>query len=128
MSFNLIKSLLKFSIGHTAILGDIYQFYNVFKLRPTCWHLQPFVWQAKLDPNQPITIAVIKTLIYVNSASAPLSEEGLRQLADLVRDEDPELADFLTDGHFVDDLNDSLEDLQAALRLQEAVDRAFSLV
>ena len=34
MSMNLIKMLLKFSIGHTAISGDISQFYNVFKLKP----------------------------------------------------------------------------------------------
>ena len=71
-------------------------------------------------------IAVIKTLIYGNSASAPLSEEGMRQLADLVREEDPELADFLTKCRFVDDLNESLESLGAALRLQAAVDRAFA--
>jgi hypothetical protein len=48
-----------------------------------------------------VDIAVIKTLNYGNSASAPLSEEGMRQLADLVREEDPELADFLTKCRFM---------------------------
>ena len=126
MSFNLIKMLLKFTIGHTAISGDISQFYNVFKLRPKFWHLQLFLWQAGLDPGKPVDIAVIKTLIYGNSASAPLSEEGMRQLDDLVRKEDPELADSLTNGRFVHNLNDSLENLKAALRLQAAVDKAFA--
>ena len=111
MSFNLIKMLLKFAIGHTAIFGDNSQFYNVFKLRPEYWHLQLFLWQESLDPDKPIDIAVIKTLIYGNSASALLSEEGMRQLAVLVREEDPGLADFLTDGRFVDNLNDSLENI-----------------
>ena len=126
MSFNLIKMLLKFYIGHTAILGDISQFYNVFKLRPKFCHLQLFLWQAGLNPSKPVDIAFIKTLIYGNSASAPLSEEGMRQLDDLVRKEDPELADSLTNGRFGHNLNDSLENLKAALRLQAAVDRAFA--
>ena len=43
LSFNLIKMLLRFSIGHTALSGDISQFYNVFKLRPKYWHLQLFL-------------------------------------------------------------------------------------
>ena len=45
---------------------------------------------CSMDPDKPIDIAVIKTLIYGNSASALLSEEGMRQLAGLVREEDPE--------------------------------------
>ena len=126
MSFELIKMLLRFSIGESALSGDISQFYNVFKLRPEYWHLQLFLWQAELDPNNPADIAVIKTLIYGNSASAPLSEEGMRQLAALVREYDPELADFLTNGRFVDDLNESMASLQAALRLKAAVDAAFA--
>ena len=115
--------LLKFSIGHTAISGDISQFYNVFKLKPEFWNLQLFLWQEAMDPGTLVNIAVIKTLIYGNSASAPLSLEGMRQLAEIVREFDPELADFLTDGRFVDDLNDSLATLEAALRLQKAVDK-----
>ena len=106
MSFNLIKMLLKFSIGHTALSGDIFQFYNVFKLRPQYWHLQLFLFQANLDPSKPV--------------------EGMRQLAELVKKDDPKLAESLTTGRFVDDLNDSLETLEAALRLQATVDRAFA--
>ena len=125
MSLNLIKMLLKFSIGHTAISGDISQFYNVFKLQPKFWNLKLFLWQTAMDPDTPVNISVIKTLIYGNSASAPLSEEGMRQLAEIVRETDPELADFLTDSRFVDDLNDSLATLAAALQLREAVDKEF---
>ena len=71
MSLELIKMLLRFFIGQSAVSGDISQFYNVFKLRPEYWHLQLFLWRADLDPNNPVDIAVIKTLIYGNSASAP---------------------------------------------------------
>ena len=79
-----------------------------------------------MDPNSTVDIPVIKTLIYGNSASAPLSEEGMRQLADIVRPDDTELADFLSTCRFVDNLNDSMESIQAALRLKEVVDDAFT--
>ena len=39
---------------------------------------------------------------------------------------DTELATFLTDARFVDNLNDSLKDIKSAHRLQSAVDEAFS--
>ena len=112
--------LIRFIIDDTAISGDISQFYNVFKLRPQYWHLQLLFWLAEMDPNSTVDIAVIKTLIYGNSASAPLSEEGMRQ------PDDPELADFLTKCRFVDDLNDSMESIQAARRLKAVVDDAFT--
>ena len=50
----------------------------------------------------------------------------MRQLADLVRGDDPELSEILTKCRFVDDLNESIESLQAALRLKVAVDDDFT--
>ena len=125
-SLELIKMLLRFSIGQSALSGDISQFYNVFKLRPEYWNLQLFLWRADLDPNNPADIAVIKTLIYGNSASAPLSEEGIRQLAALVKDHDPELAEFLINSRFVDDLNESMASEDMARRLMAAANAAFA--
>ena len=84
------------------------------------------MWKEALDPDKEVSIAVIKTLIYGNGCSAPVSEEGMAQLADRVKPEDPELAAFLTDSRFVDDLNDSLKDVESAHRLQNAVNEAFS--
>jgi hypothetical protein len=114
------------SIGETALSGDLSKPFNILKLRPEYWHLQLFLWQAELDPNNMVDIAVIKNLIYGNSASVPLSEESMRQLAALVREHDPELADVLTNGRLVDDPNKSTESIQAALRLKTAVDDAFT--
>ena len=85
MSFNLTKMLLRFSIGSTGLSGDIKQFYNVFKLEEDFWHLQLFLWKEELKTDAPTLIAVIKTLIYGNKSSAPLSEEGMQLLAEKVR-------------------------------------------
>ena len=118
IALDLIRMLLRFSIGTYAISSDIRQFYNCFKLIPEHWHLQLFLWRDDMDPDKEALTAVIKTLIYGNRASAPQSEEGMRQLAEVIKDENPRLASFFTDSRYVDDLNDSesseekLENLQ----------------
>ena len=126
MSFNLIKMLLRFCIGSVGLSGDIKQFYNVFKLEEEFWHLQLFLWKEDLKVDTPTLIAVIKTLIYGNKSSAPLSEEGMRLLAERVRPVNPELADFIMEARFVDDLNDSFANITEADLLREAVDKAFA--
>jgi hypothetical protein len=126
MTFNLIKMLLRFSIGTHALSGDIKQFYNVFKLLPDFWHLQLFLWKEEMNPDNETMIGVIKTLIYGNKAAAPQSEEGMKQFAEIVKRTNPRLADFLINSRYVDDLNDSLESLDAINRLQEATDKEFA--
>ena len=126
MSFNLTKMLLRFSIGSAGLSGDIKQFYNVFKLEEDFWHLQLFLWKEELKTDAPTLIAVIKTLIYGNKSSAPLSEEGMRLLAEKVRPFNPRLADFIMNSRFVDDLNDSFANTTDARAMREALDRALA--
>ena len=59
-----------------------------------------------MEADDETLVAVVKTLIYGNKASAPQTEEGMRQLASLIQQANPRLASFLTESRFVDDLND----------------------
>ena len=126
MSLSLIKMMLRFSVGTHALSGDIKQFYNVFKLLPEYWHLQLFLWKKDMNPSNETVVAVIKTLIYGNKASAPQSEEGMRQFAEYLRTTNPKLADFLTNSRFVDDLNDSAASKEDMDSLQEDTDRELA--
>ena len=126
MSFNLIKMLLRFSVGTHALSGDIKQFYNVFKLLPEHWHLQLFLWKKDMNPSNETVVAVIKTLIYGNKASAPQSEEGMKQFAEVVRKTNPRLADFLINSRFVDDLNDSVATKEDMDELQQNTDEELA--
>ena len=108
-TINMINMLLRFSVGRFAFSGDIKQFYNCCKLTPQQWNLQRFLWQAGLDPNAPLTEGVITTLIYgVKSVSAQ-SEHSLELLAEIVEEFDAELAEFIRDSRYCDDLGDSKE-------------------
>ena len=96
LSLNLIRMLLRFSIGSHALSADIKQFYNCFKLDPRDWNLQLFLWKENMEADDETVVAIVKTLIYGNKASAPQTEEGMRQLASLIQQANPRLASFLT--------------------------------
>ena len=126
MSLNLVKMLLRFLIGTHALSGDLKQFYNCFKLAPDDWHLQLFLWKDDMDPGADTVVAVISTLIYGNKASAPQTEEGMRQLSEHLRSSNPKLAEFLLECRFVDDLNTSEASKEACDALQTDADRELN--
>ena len=88
-SINLVKVLLRFTVGKYAISGDLRQFYNAFKLEKEQWNLQRFLWIEDLNPNGEVLEAVIKTIIYgVKSVSAQ-TEFVLAELAKMIKDSNP---------------------------------------
>ena len=126
MSLNLLKMVLGFIVGTVGVSGDIKQFYNVFKLNEEQWNLQLFLWRENMDISSPVKTGIITTLIYGNKCSAPQTEEGMKQLADLIKEENPNLADFLLNGRFVDDLNTSLASQEEAERITKDADKWFN--
>ena len=78
-----------------------------------------------MDEDSPAQVAVITTLIYGNKASAPMTEEGMKQFAKCLQPSQPRLADFLECDRFVDDLNTSEPSKEAIDQLQKDADDAF---
>ena len=70
-SLNLLRLILRWSVGPVAFSGDLAQFYNRCKLVNSQWNLQKFLWCPDLNPEGEIVEAIVKTLIYrVKSVSA----------------------------------------------------------
>ena len=127
-NLNLIRLLLRWSVGKFAMSGDIAQFYNTCKLDPHQWNLQRFLWQLDLDPVSPILEGVIRTLIYGVKSVAAQSGYALELMAATVKETDPELYDFLMLCLYVDDLGISLPTLESCLQLAKRTDELFSSV
>ena len=127
-NLNLIRLLLRWSVGMFAMSGDIAQFYNACKLDPQQWNLQRFLWQQGLNPEAPIEEGVITTLIYGVKSVAAQSGYSLELLAETVKETDPELYDFLMLCLYVDDLGNSLHALESCLQLAQRTDELFSSV
>ena len=120
--------LLRFTLGFYAENGYIKQFYNACKLDPDMWNLQRFLWMDTLDPEGKVLEAVMTTLIYGVKCVSAQSEFALSELAELVKEEFPELALFLVVSRYVDDLLDSKSGLEDCLRLTKVADEVFSRV
>merc|ERR1711873_140114 len=85
-TLNLVKMVLKFSVGKYATQGDLRQFYASIKLVPEQWNLQRILYKENLDPDAVVQEAVIKTLIWgVKSVSAQ-SECAIIKLAEAIKE------------------------------------------
>ena len=91
-TLNLVKVLLRFSVGRFGITGDLKQLYHACKLLPEQWNLQRILWVKDLDPKGEILEAVITTLIYGVRSVAAQTEFAVSELAKLVESENPELS------------------------------------
>ena len=126
MSLNLVRMVMRFTIGCVGFSGDLKQFYNVFKLTEDQWNLQLFLWRCNMDLKEEVKIAVITTLIYGNKAAAPQTEEGIKQLVAVIGDSNKKLGDVLLNDRFVDDLNSSQASFKEAMKLTQDADEWFA--
>ena len=106
-TLHLVNLLLRFLVGQHALTGDLTQFYNACKLAAHQWNLQRLLYRENLDPNLPIIEYIIITLIYGVKCVSAQTEYAMTLLADLIRQEYPELADFIVKSRYVDDLAES---------------------
>ena len=127
-SLNMVKVLLRFVTGKAAFTGDLRQFYNACKLNCDQWNLQRFLWVENLDPKGEILEAIITTLIYGVTSVSAQSEFAMGELAALVKEENPELAQLLLLSRYVDDLQESKTSQQHCLKLTQQADQLFSKV
>ena len=127
-NMNLIRLVLRWSVGRFGFSGDIAQFYNTCKLAPQQWNLQRFLWLQGLDPEASVEEGVITTLMYGVKSVAAQSGYALEQLAELVKESDPELYMFLMFCLYVDDLGNSKPTLEACLELAKRADELIATV
>ena len=127
-TLNLVKVLLRFTVGRFAMTGDLQMFYNSCKLDPDMWNLQRFLWLENLDPQGKVLEAVFTTLIYGVKCVSAQSEFALAELSDHIKDEFPELASFLVHSRYVDDVQDSKSKQEDCFKLAENADEAFSRI
>ena len=106
-TLDLVRMVLRWSVGKFAISADLSQFYATCKLDTDQWNLQRLVLKPDLNINSEPVEYVIKTLIWGIKSVAAQTENALEKLAKLCQDEDPEIADLLRNSRYVDDIGDS---------------------
>ena len=114
-TLDLMRVILRFMIGRVALVADISKMYNQFSLLPEYWNLQRVLIKEDLNPEGPIKHAVVTTAIYGVKSSSGQTEHGLREIADHVKEEKPDVSKLLTSGRYVDNLMDSKVSKEEAL-------------
>ena len=128
VTLNLIRMLMRFSVGAAAIQGDLKQFYASIRLLEDFWNLQRVLYRENLDPNAEIKEYIVRTLIWGVKCVSAQSECALLKLADIVEQHSPRLADFLRHDRFVDDLAGSDLSVHNLQILVDAANEWFSKV
>ena len=127
-NMNLIKLLLRFAVGRFAVSGDIKQFFNCANLIVQQWNLQRFVFKEGLDPDSETKEGVITTAIYGVTSSNSQTEVIKMKLAGVVKENKPEVAKMLIDSTYVDDVGESMANLDQCMALIADADEAFASI
>ena len=122
---SLLQMVLGWVAGPVAVTGDISQFYNCVQLDPAHLPYQRFLFKKDLDPNAPILEGVIRTLIYGVRSVAAQTEEVIALIADRVKADYPEVAGFLLNSRYVDDMAKALVNHPEAEKIMTGVDKVF---
>ena len=77
--------------------------YNSIRLHEDHWNYQLYLWDKDLNPKLEPKIKVVKTLIYGVKPSGNQAERGLRETANLQKDDFPRQADIVNNDFYVDD-------------------------
>ena len=128
VTLNLIRMLMRFTVGGAAVQGDLAQFYASIKLLDEFWNLQRVLYKENLDPDAEAKEFIVKTLIWGVKCVSAQSECALLKLADIVEEHSPRLAAFLRHDRFVDDLAGSDLSIENIKILVQAADSWFSRV
>ena len=127
-TLQLVNLLLRFTVGQFGFTGDLSQFYNSCKLVPQQWNSQRFLFKENLDPNSPVIEYILTTLIYGVKCVSAQTEHAMFLLAQHIKEDYPDLANFLIKSRYCDDMADSKSSLEGCLQIISDADYNFKKV
>lgn len=97
------EMIIRWSIHRVAIHTDVKKMYNTIKLDEKDWCYQRYLWQDELDATKSPEEKVVKTLIYGVKSSGNQAEYALRKIANISKDEFPDVNEIIQHDVYVDD-------------------------
>eukprot|EP00794_Sanderia_malayensis_P016359 gene16359-biopygen12052 len=95
--------LIRWSIHKIGIHTDIRKMYSTIRLNQKHWCYQRYIWQNELDSSKIPKEKIIKTLIYGIRSSSNQAEHELREIANMFKEEHPEVHRIVHEDMYVDD-------------------------
>ena len=125
-TLNLIRMMIRFMTGRHACQGDLRSFYASIQLVKEQWNLQRILLRENMDPDGELLECVIICLIWGVKCVSALCEGAVMKIAEAIKDKNPELASFLMNDRFVDDIGSSKDEMSKIKELTSAADEVFA--
>ena len=100
---HLQEILMRWGIHKVGLTTDIKKMYNCVRLKETDWCYQRYLWNSSLNIGDPAEEKVIKTAIYGVRSSGPIAETGIRDTADICKEDYPRACQVIRKDVYVDD-------------------------
>ena len=98
----LLEVVIRWLIRRCAYNNDLQNMYNRVLLEPEHWCKQLYYFHSELDPEENPKLKLIKTLIYGIKSSGNQAERGIRETANLQKDEYPRQYEVVSRDIYVD--------------------------
>ena len=123
----LVEIVKRWLMRRIAFHTDVRKMYNSVKLNESDWVYQLCLWEENLDPHKEPVDKAIKTAIYGVKSSGNQPEHGLRQTAQLQKEEYSRVHEIVKCDVYIDDCmsgEDSVDDAhQSADQLEIVIAR-----
>ena len=122
---NLFGVVLRFRENEVAISGDISKMYHRVLIPKADQDVHRFLWRNLETDREPDVYA--KTVLTFGDKAAPaMAQIALRKTAEEARETNPEAAKTLLENSYVDDICDSVPNVEKAQQLTTDVDRVLA--
>ena len=113
---NLTGILLRWRENSQVLVGDIRKMYNSVYINDVEQHCHRFLWR-NLDDTRPPDVYIIQRVNMGDKPAGAIASEALYKTAHMFQSDYPQVADLLTQSTYVDDIIESVDSLDEAVKL-----------
>ena len=122
---SLFGVILRFRERPVAVIGDISKMYHRVLIPERDQHVHRFLWRNMQTEREPDVY--VKTVLTFGDKPAPaMAHIALRKTAEENKDDFPEAAETITKNSYMDDICDSVDDVESAKKLTGNIDNILS--
>lgn len=126
----ILSVLLRFRTKRSAMTADVSMAYNGVKLRVEHYKYQRYLWKEDLNPENPLMVMIVRTLIYGVRPSGNQTMAGFDKLSEHCKLNHPEHskgAEVLSEDAYMDDIIHSEDSPEECRSVAESLDFTLDL-
>ena len=121
---NMLGILLRFREDFVCVVGDIRKMYHSVNISEVDQHVHRFLWR-NMNRNIPAETYVMNCVSFWDKPAGTIAQLALRKTADMKKDQYPNVWQIIHKNTYVDDILDSVPDVETAVTLSKNIDEAL---